>query len=63
MLSDEGYEQLSYLMDQMDNTLYHLSNNIDESRLSKEDEERLTSDLDKIISQLIELKQQLNIIK
>jgi succinate dehydrogenase flavin-adding protein (antitoxin of CptAB toxin-antitoxin module) len=63
MLSDEGYEQLSYLMDQMDNTLYHLSNNIDESRLSKEDEERLTNDLDKVISQLVNLKQQLNIIK
>jgi succinate dehydrogenase flavin-adding protein (antitoxin of CptAB toxin-antitoxin module) len=63
MLSDEGYEQLSYLMDQMDNTLYHLSNNIDESRLSKEDEERLTNDLDKVISQLINLKQQLIIIK
>jgi hypothetical protein len=59
MLSDEGYFELDYRIDKIEDELYHLSNGVENSHMNKQDEENLADNIDNVISHLMELKQKL----
>lgn len=59
MLSDRGYEELTYQIDQIDSQVFNVSNTIIDLNLDDESKAKLNKQVDNIVLNLNKLKQEL----